>query len=237
MDKCEPVIDMAPSTVSMIDGRLCYSGQNCIRIPDALTKLYGHKVQSLDLSYNELITLKGLDTFTDLRELVLDNNQLGDNISIPRLPKLHTLSLNKNQICNLELLLKQIKTNLPALTYLSLLGNHACPNQLSNSENDEEDYQRYRYYVLYHLPNLKFLDSNSVKVDELKQAKSRGKFMNVVSPNKFDGIVDIPAHFNYTPLPKSLRSPEDYKGAYGKCRYRYSGKHSEGNRFISNNDL
>lgn len=225
---------------------MCYSGQNCTRIPDALTKLYGHKVQSLDLSFNELITLKGLDTFTDLRELVLDNNKLGDNIDIPRLPKLHTLSLNKNQvfwklyrlnhthrfclqICNLELLLKQIKNNLPALTYLSLLGNHACPNQLSNSENDEEDYQRYRsvdlintlqwidlnldrYYVLYHLPNLKFLDSNSVKVEELNQAKSRGKFMNVVSPNKFDGVVDIPGHFKYTPLPKSLRSPEDYKG-------------------------
>lgn len=141
---------------------MCYSGQNCTRIPDVLSHLYGPKVQSLDLSFNELITLKGLDTFTDLRELVLDNNKLGDNIVIPRLPKLHTLSLNKNQvfwkkktpsilvkrvwlqICNLEMLLKQIKNNLPALTYLSLLGNHACPNQLSNSENDEEDYQRYR---------------------------------------------------------------------------------------------
>ena len=28
-----------------------------------------------------------------------------------------------------------------------------------------------------------------------------------------------------------------FSGAYGKCRYRYSGKNSEGNRFISNNDL
>lgn len=26
-------------------------------------------------------------------------------------------------------------------------------------------------------------------------------------------------------------------GAFGKCRYRYSGKNSEGNRFILNNDL
>lgn len=26
-------------------------------------------------------------------------------------------------------------------------------------------------------------------------------------------------------------------GAYGKCHHRYSGKNSEGNRFIMNNDL
>lgn len=45
--------------------------------------------------------------------------------------------------------------------------------------------------------------------------------MNVVSPNKFDGIVDVPAHFNYTPLPKSLRSPEDYKGVKSLTLLRF----------------
>lgn len=30
---------------------------------------------------------------------------------------------------------------------------------------------------------------------------------------------------------------EIVSGSYGKCKYRYNGKHSEGNRFISNNDL
>ena len=71
-----------------------------------------------------------------------------------------------------------------------------------------------------------------------------------------EGIFNI----NYTPLPQTTRGPLDHKGnllirafkknlfdyydvnftglgAYGKCRYRYSGKNSEGNRFISNNDL
>lgn len=32
----------------------------------------------------------------------------------------------------------------PALQYLSLLGNEACPNQLVSLDKDEDDYQRYR---------------------------------------------------------------------------------------------
>lgn len=80
--------------------QLCYSGQKCQRIPEALVKLYGPKIQSLDLSYNELVNLKGLEGFTELRELVLDNNQLSDSLVLPYLPDLHTLSLNKNRVSN-----------------------------------------------------------------------------------------------------------------------------------------
>jgi Leucine-rich repeat (LRR) protein len=105
--------------------QLCYSGQKCQRIPEALVKLYGAKVQSLDLSYNELVTLRGLEGFPLLTELVLDNNQ-------------------RFQIVDIESLIVKIRHNLPSLTYLSLLGNKACPNQLSNIDNDDEDYQRYR---------------------------------------------------------------------------------------------
>lgn len=60
--------------------------------------MYGHKVHSLDLSYNELTSLKGLEMFPLLRELVLDNNQLTDNLVFPYMPYLHTLSLNKNKV-------------------------------------------------------------------------------------------------------------------------------------------
>ncbi|KAJ8946628.1 hypothetical protein NQ318_007233 [Aromia moschata] len=218
---------------------LCYSGQKCRRIPETLVKLYGPKVHSLDLSYNELVALNGLEGFPKLRELVLDNNLLSDSLVLPYMPDLHTLSLNKNNICDIESLLTQIRQNLPSLTYLSLLGNKACPNELSGEENDEEDYQRYRYYVLYHLANLKFLDSNKVREIERVEARRRGKFMNIIRPKSTisDNIINNSITNNFTPLPRSMRSPEDHRGAYGKCRYRYSGKHSEGNRFISNSDL
>ena len=49
-------------------------------------------------------SLSGLEHFSLLEELVLDNNELPDSaITLPRLPHLHTLTLNKNQIslpCN-----------------------------------------------------------------------------------------------------------------------------------------
>ncbi|XP_008554381.1 leucine-rich melanocyte differentiation-associated protein [Microplitis demolitor] len=53
-------------------------------------------------------------------------------------------------------------------------------------------------------------------------------------PTTYQDVVLDP---NYSPLPTTTRSPSDHKGAYGKCRYRYSGKNSEGNRFIINSDL
>lgn len=43
-------------------------------------------------------SVSGLRTFTQLEELVLDNNLLGNELRLPELPNLHTLMLNKNQI-------------------------------------------------------------------------------------------------------------------------------------------
>ncbi|XP_074029028.1 leucine-rich melanocyte differentiation-associated protein isoform X2 [Leptinotarsa decemlineata] len=240
MDDAEGDLDMLPSAITFFDNRLCYSGQRCQRIPETLIKLYGSKVESLDFSYNDLTTLKGLEGFTQLKELVLDNNQLTDSLVLPYLPQLHTLSLNKNKIYDIESLLTKINQNVPNIIYLSLLGNKACPNELSGSENNDEDYQRYRYYVLYHLPKLKFLDSNKVRESERTEAKRCGKFMNIIRPkesNSRETLLNNSSTNTFTPLPKAMRNPNDHKGAYGKCRYRYSGKHSEGNRFISNSDL
>ncbi|XP_018334531.1 leucine-rich melanocyte differentiation-associated protein isoform X1 [Agrilus planipennis] len=130
-----------------VELKLCYTGQKCYKIPDVLIKMYGPKVNSLDLSFNELQTLRGLEFFPSLHELILDNNQLSDNLVLPPLKHLHTLSLNKNEITDVELLVEKILKSVPNLTYLSLLGNKACPNQLSDSDKDEEDYKRYRYLI------------------------------------------------------------------------------------------
>ena len=40
-----------------------------------------------------------------------------------------------------------------------------------------------RLYVLYHLPNLCFLDSSPVSAEESKEAKRVGQFMRVVKPS------------------------------------------------------
>ncbi|OCT58736.1 hypothetical protein XELAEV_18001696mg, partial [Xenopus laevis] len=131
-----------------------------------------------------LRTLDGLDGFSCLEELILDNNQLDDRFAFPPLPKLHTLTLNKNHLTDLESLLNTLASVAPVLEYLSLLGNQACPNELVSPEKDEDDYQRYRYFVLNKLPKLKFLDARKVTRKEQEVAVSRGAFMKIVKPKE-----------------------------------------------------
>ncbi|KAJ8914997.1 hypothetical protein NQ315_002522 [Exocentrus adspersus] len=253
-----------------------YNGQKCEKIPVVLANLFGMEAVGLDLSYNRLTTLEGLNKFPVLKELILDSNFLPDTLTFPYLPSLHTLSLNKNNICDLQSLVQKIKLSFPNIVYLSLLGNKACPNELSGEEHDQQDYQRYRdsessrdrqllssnhtqqtchppdpaqqplkenpskYYIIYHLPTLKFLDSNRINKVERCEAARRGKFMNIIRPTEFNtngNALESSVSNSLTPLPICTRSLTDQKGAYGKCRYRYSGKQSEGNRFISNSDL
>nr|XP_033339978.1 leucine-rich melanocyte differentiation-associated protein-like [Megalopta genalis] len=151
-------------------------------------------------------------------------------------------------ISHIDGALKRIRECCPNLVYVSLLGNPGCPDQLTNPTTEEADYNRYRLYAIYLLPSsLRFLDSRPVTREEKIDAEIRGKYSKTVkfgpelSPkfvsNSIDEIDDIFFNIHYTPLPTSIRDPDDHKGAFGKCKYRYSGKNSEGNRFISNNDL
>ncbi|XP_076400766.1 leucine-rich melanocyte differentiation-associated protein isoform X3 [Peromyscus maniculatus bairdii] len=165
--------------------QVSYIGQDCREIPEQLGRDCGHFAKRLDLSFNLLRSLEGLSAFRSLEELILDNNLLGDDLVLPRLPHLHTLTLNKNQISDLEHLLDHLAQVTPALEYLSLLGNVACPNELVSLEKDEEDYKRYRCFVLHKLPNLKFLDAQKVTRQEREEALVRGAFMKVVKPKDF----------------------------------------------------
>uniref|UniRef100_A0A0F8ANN2 Leucine-rich repeat-containing protein n=1 Tax=Larimichthys crocea TaxID=215358 RepID=A0A0F8ANN2_LARCR len=137
-------------------------------------------------------------------------------------------------------LLEHLADVTPSLEYLSLLGNEACPNQLVSPDKDEDDYQRYRYFVLHMLPQLKFLDTRKVTRKEVMEAQARGAFMKVVKPKSEAlpneaGSVSQP--LSYTPLPRGSRDARNHKGVFAKCRYVYYGKHSEGNRFIRNDQL
>ncbi|XP_060728341.1 leucine-rich melanocyte differentiation-associated protein isoform X3 [Tachysurus vachellii] len=162
--------------------QVSYIGHDCELIPEFLAANYGSLAKRLDLSFNQLRSLTGLKAFSQLEELIVDNNLLGNDLRLPRLPQLHTLTLNKNQLSDIEALLEHLQEVTPALEYLSLLGNEACPNQLVSLDKDEDDYQRYRYFVLHKLRNLKFLDSRRVTPSEHLEAQSRGAFMKVVKP-------------------------------------------------------
>ena len=43
-------------------------------------------------------SLEGVEKFRNLEQLILDNNELDDDTTLPFMPKLHTLMLNKNKI-------------------------------------------------------------------------------------------------------------------------------------------
>jgi len=53
-------------------------------------------------------------------------------------------SAPRGHFTDIEALLEHLVEVTPALEYLSLLGNEACPNQLVSMDKDEDDYQRYR---------------------------------------------------------------------------------------------
>ncbi|BFZ02952.1 hypothetical protein BsWGS_05991 [Bradybaena similaris] len=225
------------------EGQLSYLGSDIEALPQRLVEDYCNITSRLDLSFNKLRTLRGLEHFKFLKELVLDNNELGDSLVLPYLRDLHTLTLNKNKLRDLNGLLQQLVDKLPNLTYLSLLGNEACPNQLSCSDKDDEDYQRYRYYVLYKLPGLKFLDSTPATAAEHTEAKRVGPYMLVVRPkdHDFEQITDSSSGSSpsnqFSPLPENATDDTDHQGTFGKSKYIYYGRHSEGNRFIRNKDL
>nr|XP_019601545.1 PREDICTED: leucine-rich repeat-containing protein C10orf11 homolog isoform X1 [Rhinolophus sinicus] len=185
--------------------QVSYIGQDCREIPEHLGRDCGHFAKRLDLSFNLLRSLEGLSAFGGLEELILDNNLLGNDLVLPGLPRLHTLSLNKNQITDLECLLDHLAEVTPALEYLSLLGNVACPNELVSLEKDEEDYKRYRCFVLHKLPNLKFLDARTVTRQEREEALVRGAFMKVVKPKVSSDSAAASPECHYTPLPSASR--------------------------------
>ncbi|XP_058796546.1 leucine-rich melanocyte differentiation-associated protein-like isoform X2 [Phymastichus coffea] len=242
--------DFNRSGLTVRRGRAWYTGQRAQRVSSRLVGVVGADCWSLDLSFNELSSLSALKDFPRLRELVLDNNDLKDLSTLPTMVGLSTLSLNNNKISDVDSALERIRQCCPQISYVSILGNPGCPDQLTYpNANDEEDYERYRVYAIHVLPvTLRFLDSRPVTNRERTLANNRGKFFKTVRfdgksaksvvPTKPQDVFDeINFHVKYTPLPISVRSPQDHKGAYGKCRYQYSGKNSEGNRFISNNDL
>ncbi|XP_040035051.2 leucine-rich melanocyte differentiation-associated protein isoform X1 [Gasterosteus aculeatus] len=228
------------SLVALNGTQISYIGHDGTNIPEFLGDTYGHFARRLDLSFNLLRSLAGLEMFTALEELIVDNNLLGNDLLLPRLPNLHTLTLNKNKLTDIEDLLEHLADVTPSLVYLSLLGNEACPNQLVSPDKDEDDYQRYRYFVLHKLPQLKFLDTRKVTPKEMMEAQARGAFMKVVKPKSEAPPKETRSESQplpYTPLPRGSRDAKNHKGVFAKCRYIYYGKHSEGNRFIRNDQL
>ncbi|KAJ6637864.1 Leucine-rich melanocyte differentiation-associated protein, partial [Pseudolycoriella hygida] len=195
------------------DEKLIFVDQDITALPDAIVNLYHSRARKMDLSFNQLTSLDGLEFFSRLDELILDNNQLGDNIRIPKTRSITTLSLNNNKITNLNILLIKLSTFLPNLEYLSLLENPVCPNELLTSKAEHENY---RYFVISALPNLKFLDSSKVSDFERQNADDlstveESPFLKYFDPkNIFKNFIKS-KNVLYSPLPDSYRAAGEHR--------------------------
>eukprot|EP00041_Stephanoeca_diplocostata_P034278 m.1156268 g.1156268 ORF g.1156268 m.1156268 type:complete len:1107 (-) comp24493_c0_seq4:257-3577(-) len=150
--------------------RLSVCSADIEEIPAELGDTYGNDAIRLDLSCNQLKRTSNLQKFVKVEELLLDNNNIGDDFVLPIMPHLRTLSLNKNSILDLKRLLHMLQRSCPRLTFLSLISNGACPDGLIWGTSDD-DYARYRQKVLAALPNLVFLDSTTVTDEERSKSK------------------------------------------------------------------
>lgn len=266
----------SPDGLFFHEGFLSFTSRDCLVLPLDLLAKFASKTKKLDLSFNCLVNVKGLDAFAELEELILDNNDLTDDINFPNLPKLKTLSINKNKVVDLDRFVSMCRWKFPALSFLSLVGNECCPNLnlVNDGDDEDDDYQRYRYAVIFKIPALKFLDFTPVSESERAEASRRGKFLPTVrvdekaletllasqslagtsdsaasKKKRIGGKLSEEPPKEYSPLPQGTRTGggagggggcdgvASTKEAYGKCRYVYYGKQSEGNRFIANETL
>jgi len=217
-------------------------GQNLPQIPLSLSKRCDpSSIRVLDLSHNSIQSIDNLGPFPLLTSLILDNNILQSQQKLPSLKTLQTLSVNNNNIDDLRVFMDSVSSSFPNLTYLSMLKNPACPNYFMGKDN--EDYQRYRYYVLYRMKQIKFLDSTSVTQAERKEAARVGQYMIPPKPQALpQTLASKPASDHEeepepAPLPDNVDEGISRGPRFGVSSYVYYGKHSEGNRFITNDQL
>eukprot|EP01006_Ploeotia_vitrea_P034104 TRINITY_DN65703_c4_g14_i1.p1 TRINITY_DN65703_c4_g14~~TRINITY_DN65703_c4_g14_i1.p1 ORF type:complete len:256 (+),score=121.86 TRINITY_DN65703_c4_g14_i1:48-770(+) len=210
-----------------------------------------HKLAgTLDLTMNRVRNCEALRHMEKLRCLILDKNSIEDlaSINFPVMPTVDTLWLNDNELGDLNATMDVISTKFPNLTYLSMLKNPACPNMYF-SDGEAEAYQRYRYYVIHRLSKLTYLDSTPVTDEERAEAERRGKFLKVMKPDESQYNRNAPENEEHEQVvatvggvgagpAEAYNSNSQQPAAFlARGRMRYDGSHSEGNRFISNDDL
>ncbi|XP_004225756.2 leucine-rich melanocyte differentiation-associated protein [Ciona intestinalis] len=223
----EEIIDDAADSYS-------YTGHtNCHTVPEFLVQ-QAKQFRQLNLSHNGINDLKNIAIFVNLEILNLDNNEISDSTLFPVLPKLHSLTLNNNKIKYLQIFISRLAKHCLSLTYLSLLGNEACPHEILDSNKTEKDYENYRIFVASRLSKLKFLDWKPISNQEREKGAQafpitpRERYPSIKTQESCQGLPQIAEE------PPAVVKPANF---YGHVRYKYGGKQSEGNRFIRNNDL
>eukprot|EP00946_MAST-07B_sp_MAST-7B-sp1_P001487 g1487.t1 len=228
-------------------GELVLAYRGLDRIPGAVAAACAAKTTLLNLTENAITSSEGLEQFTMLETLILDKNNLKGLTWCCPLPSLKTLYFNNNDVSDVEQFVSDVARLFPALEYLSMMRNPCCPEFFTVTDGShQEDYRRHREYVLFRLPGLQFLDATDVTAEEVATASRRGSFLGKKArptPKKktVEHDAALAAQQAYeaakkkSPPGSGAKSPTSFLGV-GHDE-RYDGSASEGNRFITDDDL
>ena len=91
--------------------------------------------------------------------------------------------INKNRFQDISRLADQLRHAYPSLTHLSLLGNKACPYQISSTDQSTSD-EEHRHLLIFCLPTLKFLDAREISLNERCIAMKLGDILYSIAETK-----------------------------------------------------
>ena len=112
----------------------------------------------LDLSFNNIKEICGLDSLVNLRDLSLAHNLIQHISGLNSLVKLQILSLGYNALNDLKKTVLYLR-QMPSLETLCLKGNEFSPVPPHDEEKGEaEVFRSYQMFSLAYLPDLIYLD-------------------------------------------------------------------------------
>jgi len=220
--------------VNVPQATIALRGRGLTALPAGFVQTQAATLKNLDLSENKISSGASLNGLK-LQTLQLDKNELAALTDFPVMPSLETLWINNNQLKDLKATMDAIEKSFPNVTYLSMMKNPCVPN-LYFSDGEFEAYQRYRFYVIHRLKKLKLLDATQIDATEQKEADRVGKLSVVMKPQTTKEEDERPIQKATRPPIKPSKPPK-VATFLGKGKPRYDGSNSEGNRFISNDEL
>ncbi|CAO1442734.1 unnamed protein product [Diamesa tonsa] len=133
-------------------------------LPQDKEKDFYGQVKYLDFTSNLFTSFDYLLEFPNVKEVIMDNNYLTDNMELSKhiFESVEVLSLNNNKFENLDITIDQLQWIFPNIRYLSLLGCPICPYYALNLDYNDDYYQEYRLNIISKMPKLNFLDAKRV---------------------------------------------------------------------------
>jgi Leucine-rich repeat (LRR) protein len=126
-----------------------------------------HQLEWLDLSFNNIKMIQGLEKLVNLTDLSLYSNQIKELSGLDNLCKLNVFSFGKNFVKSFDyaiIYMKGLKNNLQVLK----MADNPFEKAGGQKSGDE-----YRLYAIEMLKGLKYLDYELITDEDKKEAKNK----------------------------------------------------------------